>query len=393
MTTSRIDVLFVYDPRFTGGTASAILTDAHALYSVGMTIGILEITSGFFGEADQTKNPALVALADLPGLKVVKSGAHVIAGTTFFHHPLTFAHSLRETAQIDTHTSVLVAHHPPFRGDGSLEYDPIATTRAVERAFGTRPLWAPVSGVIRKHLRSFLPFIRLTSADWPNAFDTDNWAPSRPAFDGSIAKVGRHSREDPLKWPDTALDVTAHVAPVESGWKTRVMGCPLSHLKALNVDYADWEIVPFNGEPVERFVESLDVFSYFHSNRWVEAFGRTILEAMLMERPCVLDSNLRETFGSMAYYASPGEVHGLVRHLRADVKTTRQRCAEVRAQAVQFYTSKAIPARLGALQNDTGNTARSGPVQASPVITLRKLIGLKRRQRNTAHASQGAKMS
>ena len=171
------------------------------------------------------------------------------------------------------------------------------------------------------------------------------------------------------------------------------MGCPVPHLKALNVAYDDWEIVPFNGEPVERFVESLDVFSYFHSKRWVEAFGRTILEAMLMERPCVLDPNLRETFGTMAYYASPGEVHGLVRHLRADVKTTRQRCAEVRTQAVQLYTSKAIPARLGALQNDTGNTARSGPVQASPVITLRKLIGLKRRQRNTAHASQGAKMS
>ncbi|MBO9403196.1 glycosyltransferase [Shimia sp. R9_3] len=391
MTASRIDILLVYDPRFTGGTASAILTDAHAFHAAGLTIGLLEVTSGFFIDAGTGKNTALAALADLPGVKVIKPEACVVADTTFFHHPLTFAHQVQENAKIRSNTSVLVCHHPPFRGDGSLEYDPIATTRYIEQSFGIRPMWAPVSGVIRKHLRSFLPFIRLTNADWVNSFDTGNWMSNRPVFDGPIAVVGRHSREDPLKWPDTAADVAAHVAPREAGWKTRVMGCPEAHLNSLGANLDGWEIVPFNNEPVDYFVESLDVFSYFHSDKWVEAFGRTILEAMLMERPCVLSPSLRDTFGPTAHYANPADVHDLVRSLRTNVKATRQNCADIRERAAQQYASKAIPERLRALQNDTGSCSRLGPIQAAPITALRKLIGLKRRQRNAVSLEQAAK--
>ena len=47
-----------------------------------------------------------------------------------------------ERVRIDADRTVLVAHHVPFRGDGSLEYDPLQTIRQIRRDFGVKPLWA-----------------------------------------------------------------------------------------------------------------------------------------------------------------------------------------------------------------------------------------------------------
>ncbi|MDP5220862.1 glycosyltransferase family 1 protein [Ruegeria sp. 2205SS24-7] len=388
MTISRADIVLVYDPRFSGGTATAMLADARAFHGSGATVGLLPVTSGFFTGDGDRPNAAVLELADLQGFELLKPGTRVIADTVFFHHPLTFFHKVAESAEIRAETSVLVAHHPPFRGDGSLEYDPIATTRTIRRAFGTSPMWAPVSGVIRQHLRSFLPFLRLTGSDWVNAFDAGDWAPRRQVFDGPVATVGRHSREDVLKWPDRAADVMASVAPPGPGWHTRVMGCPVQALEAAGVDPGGWEIVPFNGEPVDRFLDSLDVFSYFHSDRWIEAFGRTVLEAMLMERSCILDHRLRETFGPLAQYAAPAQVPDLLNALRNDPAGTRSRCAEIRQTVADRYASAAIPDRLRALQRDPGTSRRDGPVQASPLVTLRKLAGLARREYRAARETE-----
>ncbi|WP_291734015.1 glycosyltransferase family 1 protein [Leisingera sp. F5] len=391
MSAFRSDIVLVYDPRFSGGTAAAMLADARAFHAAGATVGLLPVTSGFFAGAEDIPNAAVADLAGLSGFDVLAPGTAVAADVVFFHHPLAFFHGVAETAEVLAGTSVLVAHHPPFRGDGSLEYDPVTTTRIIKKAFGTSPMWAPVSGVIRKHLRSFLPFVRLTGSDWVNTFDAGHWAPRRQVFDQAVATVGRHSREDPLKWPDRAADVSASLTPPGPGWATRVMGCPVQELKAGGVDLSSWDIVPFNGEPVDRFLDSLDVFSYFHSDRWVEAFGRTVLEAMLMERPCVLDRRLRETFGPLAQYASPAQVPDLLKALRNDPAGTRRHCSEIRDIVAGRYTSAAVPERLQSLRSDPGTSMRGGPVQASPFVTLRKLAGLARRERSAARRARKVK--
>lgn len=188
---------------------------------------------------------------------------------------------------------------------------------------------------------------------------------------------------------DTGLsDPSAADAGTAAERIAAAMGCPVQELKAGGVDLSSWDIVPFNGEPVDRFLDSLDVFSYFHSDRWVEAFGRTVLEAMLMERPCVLDQRLRETFGPLAQYASPAQVPDLLKALRYDPAGTRRHCSEIREIVLGRYTSAAVPERLQSLRSDPGTSMRGGPVQASPFVTLRKLAGLARRERCAARRAR-----
>ncbi|MBM7069082.1 glycosyltransferase [Actibacterium sp. 188UL27-1] len=377
---SGVDILLVADPRFSGGSSTALITDAEAFVNLGMTVGLMLVTSSFFTDPTDGANPKVLALLDQPGVTPIKSESAITAKTAFFHHPLPFYHGLPEQARVSADQVVLVVHHPPFRGDGSMEYNPVQTQTTIARQFGHRPLWSPVSGAIRSQLRSFAPFIRLTNADWVNAFDVGGWTPSRTIFQDNLATVGRHGRPDPLKWPDRATDIDASLN-LGDGWQTRIMGCPNDLISGQDSPSADWEVLGFNAEPVDHFLNTLDLFSYFYSDLWFEAFGRTVTEAMLMERPCVLDTRLRDTFGDLAQYCTPDEVAAVANRLRENPTETRNRATRVKAQIVTRYGTQAIADRLLALGTDHGTVSRNGATFATPMQTIRKGIGLMRRRR------------
>ncbi len=375
--TRSCDILLVADPRFSGGSATALLADAAAFRAQGATLGVALIDSDFFKNAPDCPNPDLLALADHPDTVTVHSGDTIRADIAFLHHPLPFHAGLKDRIAIKADRAVLVAHHPPFRGDGSLEYSPFRVNRTVARAFGLRPLWAPVSGLVRQQLRSFAPFLRLASEDWLNIFYPSEWVATRAPFSDPAAPVlGRHSRPDPLKWPDTHEDIRRSL---DGGpdWRVRIMGC-LPELTSALPETA--ELLAFNEEPVATFLNSLDVFAFHHSDRWVEAFGRTIVEAMLMGRPCLLDPRLKGTFGELASYAAPQDVAAALTHLRTNATATRARAASVRDTVATLYGATAVSARLARLRRDTGSVSRLGSKAATPITALRKTIGLMRRQ-------------
>ena len=340
-----LDILVVADPRFSGGTAAALVSDVRAFSALGLRVGLLTVNSRFFGGAADRPNAEVLALPDLPGVVLVEGSAS--ADTAFLHHPLAFFHGIRERVAVTARRAVLVAHHPPFRGDGSLEYSPLATNRRVRATFGCWPWWAPVSGVVRAQLRSFSPLLTMTSEDWVNTFDAAGWRAARPVFETPRATVGRHGRADLLKWPDTAADVVPPLAP-GPGWTTRVMGCPLDALTRMGVDTGSWEVLDFNALPVRDFLEGLDAFSFFYHPRWVEAFGRTVAEAILMERPCVLDPRLEPTFGDLGDYCRPAEAPALLNRLRDDPAGTRaggRRPARARARPLRRGKRRPAPRR------------------------------------------------
>lgn len=372
----RLDALVVADPRFSGGSASAVVADVEALSRAGAAVGVMAVTSRFLDGGADRPNAAVLALPDLPGVERVAPGP-ASARVALLHHPLAFFHGVHERAAIRADRAALVAHHPPFRGDGSLEYAPLAVGRLVRRALGVRPWWAPVSGLVRRQLGAFAPLIRLTSRDWVNAFDGAAWRAERAAFSGGPPTVGRHGRADPLKWPTSGADVTASL-PVE-GWRVRVMGCPAEALEAAGADLTGWEVLGFDDEPVARFLSSLDVFAYHHHDRWVEAFGRTVMEAMLTERPCLLDPRLRASFGDRALYCAPAEVAGALSRLRDDPEAARALGRRAREAALREHAASGVTDRLEALARDRGTASRAGASVGWPVAA-RKLAGLARRR-------------
>lgn len=378
MADAKIDVLLVADPRFAGGTSSALATDCRALVALGMKIGLLRVSSSFLETGRNAPSPDVLALLDLPEVRDVAPGSTVTAKAAFFHHPLAFRREVPERAVVRADRAVVVAHHTPFRGDGSLEYDPLAVTRRIRRGFGARVWWAPNSELTRRHLRSFSPLIRLTSENWFNLFDVRRFRAARPAFGAGAPTVGRHGRVDPLKWPDRA-EAAAASLPTAEGWRVRIMGCPRPALEARGVDLSRWEVLDFNAEPVRDFLESLDVFSYHFSESLVESFGRTVVEAMLMERPCVLDPRLEATFRGLASFCRPEETAAVLSRLRDDPGAARAAAARAREACVRRYAIDSIGERMSRLLADPGVRSRAGEKEARLLAAARKYVGHHRR--------------
>ncbi|MEO1681190.1 MAG: glycosyltransferase family 1 protein [Pseudomonadota bacterium] len=375
---AAFDLLVVSDARFQGGTTAAMVSDVRAFSALGARIGLMFVRSAYLDDSSDPVNPAALALADLDGVTLLAPDSKARAGTAFLHHPLVFFRGIEECAEFSADRAVLVTHHAPFRADGSLEYDPVAVCRRAWRALGLAPWFAPVSGIIRAQLQSFAPLIRLTSEDWPNTFDTDAWRRGPPILEGGRITVGRHGRADALKWPATAAEISASL-PAGAGVRVRVLGCPEAELTALGVDLSGWEVLAFGAETPQDFLHALDVFVYHYSPNWVEAFGRTVAEAALCGRLCLLDPRLEATFGEIGLYCRPGEVAAVLDRLRTDPSKARARAARGEELARTRYGLASVAARLNRLRADRGDTGRTRP-DTPPLQTARKLVGLYRRR-------------
>lgn len=369
----------VADPRFAGGTSAALIADVEAFVAAGASVGLMPVRSAFLDDMGEAWHPGVRALLDHAAVREVAAGGEARAETAFLHHPAIFYRGTREQAAIRASRCVLVAHQTPFRGDGSIEYDPIATTRRVRRSFGMTPLWAPISGVCRAQLACFAPLIRLTREDWYNVFDVGAWQPARPPLSDPTITLGRHGRPDRLKWPDTAMAIACSL-PEAPGRRIRVMGLPDAYLAGLGVDMAAWEVVPFGAEPVRDFLDGLDVFVFHHHPMWVETFGRVVAEALLMGRVCVLDPAMRASFGDVAAFASPAETPALLSRIEADRPAWQARAAQARDLAAQRYAAASLAERHRRLAVDRGTCARDGADRPWPTV-LRKLLGHRRRGR------------
>ncbi|MCR9079559.1 MAG: hypothetical protein NXH78_10710 [Hyphomonadaceae bacterium] len=382
--TMTIDALVLTDPRFAGGTSAAVLADVKAMSDAGLSVGLALMESvGFFQETD-TENPAIVNLADLPGVTLIdlEQAQSVRCGIAFFHHPSVFENPVLRAFQVEAVRSVLVAHQPLFLGDGALAFDPFRVQRNVRAQFGQSLLWAPVSGICRQQFRAYAPLLRLTCHDWPNAFDVSDWVPQREKLQTQSLTIGRHGRAHPDKWPATGADIALSL-PSGPLSNVSVMGADRAFLHARGVDISDWTVLDFNAMPVADYLDTLDVFSYHHAPLWVESFGRTIAEAMLMGVRCVLSPALQPTFGPHALYGDPSEVAGILDHIRNNLEAERTAALAARQYCLNTYSTKSIVKRFEDLKSDTGTASRSPRPEISPLIAARKLVGFRRRRRKS----------
>jgi len=374
------DVLVVADGRFSGGSTAALAADVTALAGLGLQVGLLFVRSAYLDDARDPMNPTALALCDLDGVTRLSPDQAAQAPLAFLHHPLVFFHGIEERARLSAERAVIVTHHAPFRNDGSLEYDPMTTARRARRALGLvhTPWFAPISGVVRRQLASFAPLLRLSSEDWPNVFDPEDWPDQRPILQGDGLTIGRHGRADALKFPATGPEIDAAL-PAGPDITVRVLGCPTEALAAKGAHPDGWEVLPFGAEPVAEFLNSLDVFVYHYHPKLTEAFGRTVLEALLCGRACLADPRLEPTFGTLIDYCDPADTRAALDRIAADPVATRTRVAQARARAIETYGRASLGPRWQRLCADTGVAARQAGA-VPPATVLRKLAGLYRRR-------------
>ncbi|MGH8827108.1 MAG: glycosyltransferase, partial [Jiangellaceae bacterium] len=211
----------------------------------------------------------------------------------------------------------MVANAAPYDIDGHEHYRPEAVHVIAEQRFGHEPIWAPIGPLVRQAIADRVPPGAMLESDWVNIIDVDEWAVDRDTWRSDRPVVGRHSRSSPQKWPRDAQTLRS-VYPVDGSWTVRVLGGADPARAVLGDLPPSWDVLPFGAVTPSEFLAGLDFFIYFHDPRWVEAFGRTILEAIASGVPAILPPHFRVLFGDAAMYAEPADVRGLVDGLHTD---------------------------------------------------------------------------
>lgn len=192
------DVLLLADPRFPGGTSTALTAEARALAAVGYRVGFLPVASPILSMR-RGPHPEIAALAAAGVLLPVPPDEPVAARLACIHHPAALLDWPAGVWRVRADEAVIVAHHPPVDATGAAQYDIARIRQVAADLFGAVP-WAPVGPAARAAFAGLAGAPELTAEDWVNVLHPGDFAGPRSGPFSALAVVGRHSRPGAAKW-------------------------------------------------------------------------------------------------------------------------------------------------------------------------------------------------
>jgi hypothetical protein len=284
---------------------------------------------------------------DPASVQFLAYGEEASCDLLIIRYPPVLRYAQRYLPQIHARNVVVIINQPPFSDygpKGVKRYElPAAHDRAIDW-LGVEPLWYPIGPLVRealhRHHADDLPSIRLAESDWTNIIDLSTWqlrvdAPCLRQPGGPI-RLGRHSRDEPLKWIED-LDGLQAAYPSSAEFSVSVLGGAKSVARLLGGALpSNWTVYDFGSVDPRDFLQTLDFFVYYTHSSWVESFGRVIIEAMAIGVVVVLPAPYRQLFADAALYAEPADVQGLMRALAANPQAYREQVRRAR-QFVEIH--------------------------------------------------------
>jgi hypothetical protein len=328
----HFDVIDISDLTFLGGTAPSVAEEIKSQHAAGWRTGVAHVKSpilkgvrAFHGEI---RGCIQTGQAELVDIEQSASASAVV-----IRSPRTFARFAGRGPRIETDLVVMVANHSHFDTRGNRPWyavDPIEVDEWLRKWFRAPVVWAPIGPAIRAELEELAPPLQLLDECWYNVIDVDAWVKDRSRFVGDRPTIGRHGRDDAMKWPEAREPILA-AYPDDPQFQVKILGGDEVPKRILGRIPANWAVYPFDSITPRRFLHEIDYFVYYHHPRWIEAFGRTILEALASGCPAILPPHFEALFGDACIYADPSEVRSLVLELHET--PDRYRCLAERAIA------------------------------------------------------------
>lgn len=352
MTRAETDILFLADPRFPGGTSTALIAEMDALHRAGLTVRLGMVLSGMLG-GPQVMHPGIAARIAAGQVTLQDVTRPVRARIALLHHPRLFEHLPAAPLQVLADVAVLVLHHPPFDGEGHAEYDLPHVLANLTEVLATDVLLAPVGPQVRDQLNPAITLGHTVLPDWSNILDPEGLPFHARSPDPSRIVIGRHSRPQLSKFPDTR-DEACLAYPDRPEVRVRMLGAGPEVARHYAPLPAGWQLLGFGAERVNDFLASLDAYVYYHSRRWIEAFGYGIAEAMATGLPVILPPQFQPTFGPGALYAPPEGVWPLLERLARDPDAFADQARVARAEVAGRFGPERLLPRLRAVDPDLG---------------------------------------
>ncbi|WP_155830012.1 glycosyltransferase family protein [Glycomyces tenuis] len=370
------DIVIVSTLNLRGGTASANEAEILAYRAAGLRVALVH-----HPVRDRAMSrPIDRRLRDLiDGETVVEVLPEdtVRCDLAIVRFPMALEHLMDDRPRIDAAKTVLLVNQTPFEeyglcGGHGTAWSVRDVHRNVTGWLGPHTWYAigpAVRDVLREHHADELAGIDLADDFWYETIDAVERVPERRGRRnaGDPIRIGRHSRDHVLKFPNMAKHLRA-AYPAAADIEVHMLGAHDSVTRILGAIPSGWTCHRFGAMPAADFLAGIDVYVYFIDESLVEAFGRAPLEAMAVGIPCVLPHSFAELFGDAAIYCAPDEVEAQVRALMADPV----RCAELTAAGLRLireeFSAQALLRRVEGLGVTTESALE--PVGSAAAMVL-----------------------
>ncbi|MBA3910289.1 MAG: hypothetical protein C0524_10485 [Rhodobacter sp.] len=304
--TRRPSLALVLDPRFGGGTSSAVAREILAL-APDFDLRVAFIESGMF-RGGRAVHPRIVDALEETGIGAAWDPPVIQAETIVLHNPsfLKFDTSLK--SRLNCARAVVVAHENFLKPDGTEGFDVGKTLAIIAARLPPCPRTiAPVSRYNRRTVAAWLSGPGagtegwdIAPVEWFNICDFALLPPTASPRD----RRGRVSRAGFEKFPDMAT-MLRHFPPHAD--HCAILGADTFLLPGVKPP-PHWALVPFGGAEVATFLTAIDFFVYFTHPNLRESFGRVVAEAIASGKIVITDPGTAETFGNAVI---PSDGHDL----------------------------------------------------------------------------------
>lgn len=346
-----VDILYVTDFRFPGGNSSLAASELRLLIDQGYRIGMMHMTSPVLG-AQAGIRDSFLDLARAPHVAVVSPLDRVRARLTLVRHPSVLQYPEPTRSGVQTEKLVVIVNHAPFTRDGlGSIYDLPQVARTAAVVFGQPASFAPESELIRDNMRGTLAPRAVLKSAWPGVVqlpptsDRSEPAPRRV--------IGRHSRDQAHKWPETPGKLLASY-PDSDHYEVRILGGADTPQKLLGETPANWIVHPFGSLDAREFLSELPFWVYQHHSALTESFGMAAAEAVASGCVVILPPYMEASFGKGAVYAEPHQVVDVIEGFISEP----DKYYTQRARAVEYaranFSADAFYARVASLLPENG---------------------------------------
>lgn len=319
---TEYDVVFAGDWQRYGGPQKSMLEEVFALLSAGYRVGILNLEAARFMSDGPSEplNDQIQYLINRGAVGEVFYDENVDVRLLMLRYPPILQFFTSEQSKLRIRSMVVVANQAPAELDGTdIRYLVDECHQNAKTAFGIEPHWIPQGPQVRDFLEYYLKAPVLTAFDSPGILDLDSWWHDRLWYRSTVPVVGRHSRDDAMKWPSTKQQLE-EIYRVDGSYDVRIMGGHRTPLRVIGTKRvpAAWTVWKKDALPVKDFLNTLDYFVFYQHPQAVEAFGRAVLEALASGTVVILPKHFERVFGEAALYAEPHELRELISELHSD---------------------------------------------------------------------------
>ncbi len=356
----------VVDPRFSGGTSTAVAQEIYTLAPIcDLTVVCLK-TAMFKGEEI---HPRIVRACLETWTRLAWAGETIQAEVVALHNPSSLKFDREMPVRIVCDKFYVVCHENFLRpaqqqGQEREGFDVAHCLRLIENGVLARiRLLAPISANNRKTIVDWLSrhsntvTWQVDPLDWTNICEFNCVAPVSQPRD----RRGRHSRPGFEKFP--GLDVMKVLFP-HSAEAVRLLGA--NDLMLENSRPSHWQCLPFGAEPVDQFLSTIDFFVYFTNPGWRESFGRVLAEAMAAGKVVITDPETASTFGAGAICAKPEDVNSVISDLISDPAAYREQV--LRGQTILGEFSAEAFRRRHRFRIDRDTSARTSALEFAHAV-------------------------